>query len=49
MRVATVVCKECGNRERIQILTEDEKRDPQIPKSPIRCTRCGSPNIIVAD
>jgi hypothetical protein len=30
MRSATIVCEECGYQERMQIMTEDEKRDPRV-------------------
>ena len=34
---------------RMQVLTDNEKRDPSVPKSPIRCKRCGSSNVSVRD
>lgn len=41
-------CRKCGHEFRIEILTEEEKRDPRRPRQPLGCEKCGSLEVEVA-
>ena len=47
MRVVLVICHRCRHQERVEVLTEEEKRDPRTPRSPVRCRRCGNLDVEV--
>lgn len=42
MRIVLVICRRCRHEERVEVLTQEEARDPERPSSPVRCRRCGS-------
>jgi uncharacterized Zn finger protein len=42
MRIVLIICRRCRHQEKVEILTEEEKRDPRVPRSPIRCSHCGN-------
>ena len=37
VRTVIITCKNCGNEARVEILTQAEEADPQIPRSPVKC------------
>lgn len=48
MRYALIVCRVCGHQEKVEVLTdEDIRRDPQRPRSLVRCPHCGTTNVEV--
>lgn len=47
MRIVVLTCKSCGNETEVEILTQAEEADSQIPRSPVKCPRCGSRNVTV--
>jgi hypothetical protein len=45
----TLVCKDCGNEEKIKIYTPEEiKREGRRPGRP-QCSKCGSTNVQLHD
>lgn len=48
MRFVLVICHRCRREKRVEVLTEDEsRRDPQRPRSSVRCPYCGSTEVEV--
>ncbi len=47
MRTVRLICRQCGHEDKVEILTPDEKRDPTIPRQPVRCPKCGSTDVEV--
>jgi hypothetical protein len=37
----------CGHEGEVQILSPEEQRDPSIPRRPVTCPECGSPDVEV--
>jgi hypothetical protein len=45
MKRVTLVCKSCGNEQRIEIVTREELEARPRPTRPASCPRCGSGNV----
>lgn len=43
MKTAWVICRSCGHKEKIKLLEPDD--DPRTPRQPLRCPKCGNPNV----
>ena len=49
MKRVTLVCKTCGNEERIEIMTRDDLEKRPRPTQPARCSKCGSGRVELHD
>ena len=47
MKTVRIICKHCSHEDKQDVLTEQEKLDPRIPRRPVACRRCGSQNVEV--
>ena len=45
MRTVRYICRSCGHEGKVEILTPDEKRDPNIPRRPVTYPKCGSADL----
>jgi hypothetical protein len=49
MKRVTLVCKTCGNEERIEIATRDDLEKRPRPTRPASCSKCGSERVELHD
>jgi hypothetical protein len=45
MRDVTLICRDCGHKDTIQVLTPEEERNPRFPRIPVTCPKCRSRNV----
>lgn len=45
MRKVTVKCNQCGYEERVDLYSREEAEKERITIVPLRCSKCGSPNV----
>lgn len=47
LRIVRYKCRNCGHEGKVEVLSEDEMRDPRIPKRPVTCPKCRSTEVDV--